>query len=171
MKCFNNSHVLELRSTAVLLASFIFASASEAALYTTTANTYTVQSWVHAVWQPGPAAPTSGNSYEILPNGAVQNPPGDSLIFPGDALTVDSGAKLLLQGTSPVTLTFPGTDGNAGLVLNGGRLQIQEVNSLTIDGQMAVATNSLVDLGWLSGDLVITAQLSGTGDLNLISWN
>jgi hypothetical protein len=172
MKCLNNSHVSELSRIAMLLASFVFATVSEAALYTTSANTpYAGQSWTDAIWQPGLSAPTPGNTYEILWGGLVQNPSGDTPIFPGDALAVDQGARLRLEGTSPVTLSFPGLNGNAGLILNGGRLQVRGDNMCTIDGQIAVATNSLVDLGWSSVGLVITAQLSGEGNLNFFSWN
>ena len=167
-----NSHVLELRRIVVFLATFVLATACEAALYTTGVNTpYTVQSWTDVDWQPGSTAPTAGNTYEILPGGRVQNPPGDAVVFPGDSLTLDRGARLQLEGTSPVTLNFPGADGNAGLILNGGRLQAGDDNTFTIDGQIAATANSLVDLGWGSRSLVITAQLSGEGNLSLFSWN
>ena len=165
-----NSHVSELRRVAGFLASFVLATTSEAALYTTSGNSpYAAQSWTDAVWQPGSTAPTSGNTYEILRGGLVQNPPGDTAIFPGDALTLDRGARLRLKGTSPVTLSFPGVDGSAGLILNGGRLQAGDDNTFTIDGQIAAATNSLIDLGWGTRSLVITAQLSGEGTLRLFS--
>src|SRR5258708_36089703 len=106
MKCLNNSHVSELRSIAAVIVSFVLATASEAALYTTSANTYMVQSWANPVWQPGFATPTSGNTYEILSGGVLRNPRGTAPIFPGDSLTVDSGARLQLVGNSPETLTF-----------------------------------------------------------------
>ena len=126
----SNSHVLELRRIASFLASFVLATASEAALYTTSVTTpYAAQSWTDVAWQPGATAPTAGNTYEILWGGRVQNPPGDTAIFPGDALTLDRGARLQLKGTSPVTLSFPGVDGNAGLILNGGRLQAGDDNT------------------------------------------
>jgi hypothetical protein len=167
-----NSHVLELRRIAGFLATFVLATASEAALYTTGVSTpYAVQSWTDVDWQPGATTPTAGNTYEILWGGRVQNPPGDAPVFPGDALTLDRGARLQLKGTSPVTLSFPGVDGNAGLILNGGRLQAGDDNTFTIDGQIAVAANSLIDLGLGSRSLVITAQLSGEGNLTLFSWN
>jgi hypothetical protein len=168
----NSSHVLELRRIAGFLASLVLATTSEAALYTTSGNSpYIAQSWTDAIWQPGSVAPTSGNTYEILGGDLVQNAPDDSAIFPGDALTLDSGARLRLTGTSPLTLSFPGVDGNAGLILNGGRLQVGDNNTYTIDGQIAVAANSLVNLGWGSGSLVITAQISGGQNLSLFSWN
>jgi chitodextrinase len=165
-----NSHVSELRRVAGFLASFILATTGEAALYTTSGNTpYTAPSWSDVVWQPGPTNPTPGNTYEILRSSLVQNPPGDTAIFPGDALMLDRGARLRLKGTSPVTLSFPSMDGNAGLVLNGGRLQVGDDNTFTIAGQIAVETNSLIDLGWGSHDLVVTAQLSGDGNLGLFN--
>jgi hypothetical protein len=130
-----------------------------------------VPSWADAIWQPGSAAPSAGNTYEILSGGLVQSPSGDTSSFPGDALTVDGNARLQLTANSTETLIFPGADGNVGLVLSGGSLQFRGNHTLTIDGQIAVTTNSFVDLGWLSGGLVITAQLSGEGNLNLFSWN
>src|SRR5277367_3360040 len=112
MKCLNNSHVSELRHIAVFLASFVFATASEAAPYTTSGGTpYAAQSWSDAIWQPGPTTPTAGNTYEILWGGVVQNPSDGTSIFPGDALTVDRGARLWLNGTSALTLSFPGVNG------------------------------------------------------------
>src|SRR5277367_4951047 len=118
MKFVNNSHVSELRGIAGIIASFILTTACEAAHYTTSVNTYNVPSWADAIWQPGSAAPSAGNTYEILSGGLVQSPSGDTPSFPGDALTVDYGARLQLTGGSPETLIFFGVDGNAGLVLN-----------------------------------------------------
>jgi hypothetical protein len=172
MKCFNNSHVLGLRGIAGFLAFFTLAITSEAALYTTTSNSsYAVSSWTDAIWQPGPTTPVSGNTYEILAGGIVQNPPGGSSIFPGDALTLDRGAKLWLNAISPTTSSFPGVNGNPGLILNGGKLQVGNTNTFTLDGQISVVANSLVNLGWGSANLVITAQLSGDGHLSLFSWS
>jgi fibronectin type 3 domain-containing protein len=170
MKCSTNSHVLELRRIAMFLAMFVVAATSEAALYTTSIHTpYAGQSWTNAIWQPGLATPTSGNTYEILAGGVVQNPSGDIVVFPGDALTLDHGARLQLKGTAPETLSFPGIAGTAGLILNGGRIQLGDDNTFTIDGQIAVAADSVVDLGSGSRNLVITAQLSGGGSLSLFS--
>ncbi len=149
------------------LALVVLATTSEAALYTTHGNAPSAAaSWADAIWQPGPSAPIPGNSYEILRGGLLQTPTGDS-IFPGDSLIVDRGARLRLQGTSPVTLSFPGVDGNTGLVLNGGRLQVGDDNMFTIDGQIILAADSLVDLGRGSRSLVITAQLSGERNLTV----
>src|SRR5260221_9012030 len=133
------SHVSELSRIAGFLALFVLATTSEAALYTTRFNaSYAAESWADAIWQPGPATPLSGNSYEILRGGLVQSPAGDSPAFPGDSLIVDRGARLRLKGTSPATLRFPGLDGNAGLVLNGGKLQGGDDNMFTIDGQIVL---------------------------------
>jgi chitodextrinase len=162
------SYVSELSRMAGLFALVIIAATSEAALCTTRVNAPTAtESWADAIWQPGPAAPIPGNSYEILRGGLLQSPSGGSSIFHGDSLMVDRGARLRLKGTSPVTLGFPGVDGNAGLVLNGGRLQIADDNVFTVDGQIVLAADSLVDLGRGSRSLVITAQLSGEGDLTV----
>jgi hypothetical protein len=123
MNYHNYSHVSELSRIAGFLALVLLAATTEAALYTTHFNAPTVaESWADAIWQPGPATPLPGNSYEILPGGLVQSPSDDSSSFPGDSLNVDRGARLRPKGTSPVTLGFPGVDGKAGLILNGGRL-------------------------------------------------
>jgi chitodextrinase len=162
------SCVPELGRMAGLLALVVFAATSEAALYTTHCNaSYAAGSWADAIWQPGPTAPLPGNSYEILRGGLLQGPAGDSRIFSGDSLIVDRGARLRLRGTSPATLSFPGVDGNTGLVLNGGKLQVGDDNMFTVDGQIVLAANSLIDLGRGSRSLVITAQLSGKGDLTV----
>jgi hypothetical protein len=163
-------YVSKLSRIAGFLALFILAATSQAALYTTHFNAPTAaESWADANWQPIPGAPTPGNSYEILRGGLLQSPTNDSSIFPGDALMVDRNARLRLKGTSPVTLSFPGVDENAGLILNGGRLQVGDDNLFTVDGQIVVAANSLVDLGAGSRGLVITAQLLGEGDLTVLS--
>ncbi len=170
MKGCTNSHVTELRRIAMFVATFVVAATSEAALYTTSIHTpYAGQTWTNAIWQPGLTTPTPGNTYEILAGGAVQNPSGDTAVFPGDALTLDHGARLQLKGTSPETLSFPGIAGTAGLILNGGRIQLRDDNTFTIDGEIAVAADSVADLGSGSRNLVITAQLSGGGTLRLFS--
>ena len=170
MKGCTNSHVTELRRIAMFVATFVVAATSEAALYTTSIHTpYAGQTWTNAIWQPGLTTPTPGNTYEILAGGAVQNPSGDTAVFPGDALTLDHGARLQLKGTSPETLSFPGIAGTAGLILNGGRIQLRDDNTFTIDGEIAVAADSVADLGSGSRNLVITAQLSGGGTLSLFS--
>jgi hypothetical protein len=93
-----------------LIASFILATACQADLQTTVANTVTIQPGADVVWQPGSVALTAGNAP----------------IFSGNAFTANSGARVRLNGTSPETLIFPSMYGNAGLVFNGGKLQVRE---------------------------------------------
>src|ERR1700722_8848142 len=104
MKCFDNSHVLELRSIAGLIASFILATACEAELQTTIANTYTLQSGAQVVWRAGSTTLSAGNTSVIISGGLVQNPSGSMPIFSGNAFTANSGGTLQLNGTSPETL-------------------------------------------------------------------
>src|SRR5688572_32720589 len=56
--------------------------------------------WNATIWNPGPVAPTPGNTYEVLLGGRVRSPngtagsggtglPDQTFTFPGDSLTLD----------------------------------------------------------------------------------
>ena len=170
MKYPQSSHVLEF---AILLASVLPITASQAGNFTTTATrSYPIPLpiWNDAIWQPGPASPVAGNTYEVLDGGILRNPPdGGTQVFPGDSLTLDSGSRLKATGWSGVTLSFPGVDGNPGLILNGGKLQATYGRAFTISGQMSVVADSTIDQGWGSRGFVITAQIAGIANLTLIN--
>ncbi|MGA2140041.1 MAG: glycosyl hydrolase family 28-related protein, partial [Verrucomicrobiia bacterium] len=170
MKYPQSSHVLEF---AILLASVLPITASQAGNFTTTATrSYPIplQTWNDTIWQPGPASPVASNTYEVLDGGILRNPPdGGTQIFPGDSLTLDSGSRLKATGWSGVTLSFPGVDGNPGLILNGGILQATYGRAFTISGQMSVVADSTIDQGWGSRGFVITAQIAGIANLTLIN--
>ena len=104
MKYPQSSHVLEF---AILLASVLPITASEAGNFTTTATrSYPIplQTWNDAIWQPGSASPVAGNTYEVLDGGILRNPPdGETQVFPGDSLTLDFGSRLKATGWSGVT--------------------------------------------------------------------
>jgi hypothetical protein len=170
MKYPQNSHVLEF---AILLASLLPITGSRAGSFTTTANQpqqTPLHTWNDAIWQSGPASPAPGNTHKVLKGGILRNPPdGGTQTFPGDSLTLDSGAKLRTTGWSGMTLNFPGVGGNPGLILNGGKLQATYGQACTISGQMSVVADSVIDQGWGSRGFVITAQITGTANLTLIN--
>ena len=161
MKHSQSSHVLEF---AILLALVLPITASRAGNFTTTATqSYQIPlpTWNDAIWQPGPVAPSTGNTYEVLNGGILRNPPdGGTQAFPGDSLTLDSGSRLRAAGWSGVTLSFPGVGGNPGLILNGGKLQATYGQAFTISGQMFVVADSTIDQGWWSRGFVNTAQIT-----------
>ena len=170
MKYLWSSHVLEF---AILLASVLPITASQAGNFTTTASqSYQIplQTWNDAIWQTGPVSPAAGNTYEVLDGGILRNPPDEGTqTFPGDSLTLDSGSKLRTTGWSGMTLNFPGVDGNPSLILNGGKLQATHGQAFTISDQMSVVADSVIDQGWGPRGFVITAQITGTANLTLIN--
>ncbi len=116
-----------------------------------------------------PASP--GNDYEVLSGGIIQTPSAGGLqTFPGDSLTLDSGARITATGFYDATLNFPGVNRNPGLILNGGLIQEAPQRGdaiFTIAGQMAILAPSAITHLYDDGGFVITAQLSGNGDLML----
>ena len=86
--------------------------------------------------------------------------------FPGDSLTLDSGSQLMVMGFGGATLNFPGTNGNPGLILNGGSVVGTEEQSLMITGQISVVADSSFGRG-----LIIAAQLVGSGNLTVLGGN
>ncbi|HTS17372.1 MAG TPA: right-handed parallel beta-helix repeat-containing protein, partial [Verrucomicrobiae bacterium] len=94
------------------------------------------------------------------------------MTFPGDSLILDSGTKLVAPASSVGTVDFPGTNGNPGLILNGGMLSnAHQPGSRTfvIAGWIAVLGTSTINHPWNPGGFIITAQLSGNGTLILLN--
>jgi hypothetical protein len=92
------------------------------------------------------------------------------LTFPGDSLTLDSGARIIASSTADGTLDFPGVGGNAGLIFNGGILSNEQQSGSTnfiITGSISVIAPSAITHSWNAGGFVIAAQISGTEDLTL----
>jgi len=161
---------------AVILTVLLSTSVSKADSFTTGVKqqySMSPQSWSNAIWQPGSLSPSAGNDYEVLNGGLLFTPSvGTIQTFPGDSLTLDEGSRLRVTSWSATTLSFPGVNGNPGLILNGGRLQAAQVGlggTCTIAGQMFVAAASIVDNGWSFRGFAITAQIAGKGTLTLIN--
>jgi hypothetical protein len=95
------------------------------------------------------------------------------MVFSGNSLTLDEGARLFVTSSSDQTLLFPGPDGNPCLILNGGFLEegLQSGNSstFTILGRMAVVAPSTIYHLWFAGGFVIRAQITGAGDLTVVN--
>ena len=111
-------------------------------------------------------------------------------VFPGDSLILDTNAQLRFKalGTSGTTAqgavaiayptnAFNGANGLPGLVLNGGCLNTGDSDAFVILGTMQAAPGTLSYLNpanTFSGDtakrdLIIAAQLSGSGSLALLN--
>ena len=154
----------------VLFAPLLLIATGRADNFTATvyqSGTTFPQTWSSAVWQPGSVSPSAGNTYEMTSGGLLQNPlAAGAQTFPGDSLTLDSGSRLLVVGFGGATLNFPGTNGNPGLILNGGSVVGTAGQSATITGQVAVVADSSFGRG-----LIITAQLAGSGNLMVIGGN
>jgi hypothetical protein len=136
------------------------------------------QTWNDAIWEPGLVSPSAGNTYEVLSGGVIESSPGiEDQTFPGDSLTLDAGATLMLDpgtilgdtGLLVAILEFPGVEGNPGLILNGGTLQAVAPlgQRFTIGGSVSVTSHSTIDYNGEPSQFVITAQLTGNGHLRL----
>src|SRR5712671_7114744 len=95
----------------------------DAANFTTAVQQAAAQRWDGAIWNPGPVAPTAGNTYECIAGGnptRIRNPnsgssPSDPVIgvktFPGDSLQLDAASEIRAKGIGN-TIDFPGVGGN-----------------------------------------------------------
>ena len=158
---------LPLLVSAALLA---LAGGLFAANFTYSLNMPAGTSYTNAVWQPGPVAPTPGNTYEVVSGGTVLAPwtPG-VVAFAGDSLIVDAGASFR-AGTNTVAmdLRFPGAGANAGLVLAGGTIALTSSN-VTFSGTMLVSANSIINLNATTArGLTLASKISGSVDLSLV---
>jgi hypothetical protein len=149
----------------------ILATSVQGVNFTTSIQEVSGQTWNDAIWEPGPDVPIAGNTYEVLSGGMIRTPSAGGLqTFPGDSLTLDSGAVIIASGSSDTTLYFPGVNGNPGLILNGGTIQKAHQPgspTFTIAGQMAVVAPSAIDHSSGAGGFVIAAQLAGSANLTL----
>ncbi|HUI07684.1 MAG TPA: fibronectin type III domain-containing protein [Verrucomicrobiae bacterium] len=157
----------------IFLISLLLASVGVADNFTTKVSQPCTQpplTWNAVIWQPGPVAPTAGNTYEVLGGGLIRNPPAVGVqTFPGDSLTLDSGAAMKAKGPSGTTLNFPGVNGNPGLILNGGTVMAADNQTFTITGRVSVASDSVIDHGSSARSFTITARIDGKGSLTLIN--
>jgi hypothetical protein len=181
---FNRFSARRLARIAILFALPLAITASRADNFTTAlserdavmevdASIIATSSWDTVVWQPGSVSPTPGNTYEILNGGFIWNPTtGGVQAFPGDSVTLDHAGALGVTGPADTTLNFPGVAGQPGLILNGGRLRAAQWpvgQSLTIAGQIYVAARSVIDYLWAPSGFIITAQITGNGNLTVIT--
>jgi hypothetical protein len=173
MKFRQGSSARILTRIAVLLALLAPIAASRADNLTTSVQENSIQSWYDAIWEPGPVSPSPGNSYEVLTGGIVQGPATRRFqVFPGDSLILDEGARLFIGGSNDATLIFLGTSESPGLILNGGTLQETpntDSSTFTISGRMAVIAPSAIYHSWHAGGFVISAQITGAGDLTVVN--
>jgi hypothetical protein len=152
--------------------------------------------WTDAIWNPGPAVPTAGNTYEVLVGARLRSPNGDvaaggtgadgqTFTFPGDSLQLNgtgfnttngSGELRLKQNFNNVVFAFPGVGGNAGLILNGGIINNGDERTFTLSGSirtMFSTTSSINPGGGAVTDIsaarafVFNATLVGSGGLSL----
>ena len=173
MKYFQDSFTSASNRTGIFLVSLLWATASLADNFTTSVyQPYTQPplTWNEAIWEPGPAVPTAGNTYEVLNGGLIRNPPAAGVqTFPGDSLTLDLGASIKAKGFSNTVLNFPGANGSPGLILNGGAVIAADDQTFTITGRVSVVSDSIIDFSSSARSFTITAEIDGDGSLTLIN--
>jgi len=146
------------------------------------------------VWNPiGLSAATSafaypGSSFELVVGSRLRNPAATTYnVFPGASLIVDGGG-VFENGTvgkvseirfknsaagSQLTGGFYTTNYFPNLVLNGGQLNIGDNTTVVLQGQVTVATNSVI---YNSGSgtnqaYQIDAYLTGSGKLQFYNYD
>ena len=174
------------------------AASTHAAPFTTTTSQAAgdTNNWNAAIWNPGPVAPTAGNTYEALPGSRVRSPngtagsggtavDGQTFTFPGDSLqftgigfstAAASGEFRFKQNFNNPVFNFPGVGGNPGLIMNGGILNDGDDHIMTISGSIRAVpgtTSSInpgggavTDIGPLRG-FILTATITGSGGFSL----
>jgi hypothetical protein len=168
-----------MAASAALFAFAIMAASSPGAHITSSVQQAAGTNWnAPAIWSNN-AAPSAGNTYELLPGGnptRLRNPEGGGThTFGGDSLTVNAQTEIRTKGTGTATVVnFPGVGGNPGLILNGGTINTGDNVVFGLSGNILVSTTSTFDFGDGTGGTIaaaravnITAPLSGTGTLNL----
>src|SRR5437667_894934 len=152
--------------TTTIITSF-GVGAALAANFTTTVQESTAQKWTDAIWNPGPVAPTPGNTYECLPGAPtrIRNPApgsGDAVIgvktFPGDSLTMDASSEIRVKGVGN-SVNFPGVGGNPGLIMNGGNIDVGDGWICPILGVVRVKADSTVTSTDAPRGVQIAAQI------------
>ncbi|HEY0550252.1 MAG TPA: hypothetical protein VGF13_11680, partial [Verrucomicrobiae bacterium] len=152
--------------------------------------------WTAAIWSNAPSgtgiAPIAGNTYELITNGIawgnntantrVRNPATDGVqTFPGDSLTLNTNTDIRFKrgatttSPSPTISNFPGTNGNPGLILNGGILNPGDDVAFIVTGKIHVASQSILSSGDNGGgaqkelrSILLRGILSGPGNLVIL---
>jgi hypothetical protein len=126
-----------VRYARVLAAMLVLTVGSvRGANFTTSVTQGVGQNWNAAIWTPegGGAAtiPSAGNIYTVLSNGTtifnlsanarVRNPTASGVqTFVGESLILTTNTELRLK-VGPSMVNFPGANGRAGLIVDGGVL-------------------------------------------------
>lgn len=172
------------------LALSLFSITCDAATLRTTVTQAAGTDWTAAIWQTNGAGtsvgpPIAGNTYQGVSNGTafgnglnntrIRNPTLSGLVsFPGDSLTLNTNSEIRLKMASagqPV-LNFPGVGTNAGLILNGGVLNVGDDTVFTLTGKVQVASQSYLAPADAGGGAVMplrgvtmAGQLTGSGTM------
>ncbi len=172
-------------------------SVSSAVVLTTTNVEAAGSDWTLAIWKTngtGTAVlPVAGHAYAEIFNGVlagnalnnarIRNPTGAASTFPGDSLTININCELREKsGVNGAILNFPGVNGNPGLVLNGGILNVgeSEASPFPITGTIQVTRQTYISngAGGVGGGLNtdtgtrqwnLAGVLGGTGNIVLIN--
>jgi hypothetical protein len=135
-------------------------------------------------WIDGNPASTSvfanpGSTYDVVVGSRLRPPAGTNYAaFPGNVLSVE-GSGVLENGTVLAVgeLRFkhpdPGTNYYPKLVLNGGQLDNGDNGTIVIQGEVNVASNSIIYVDSAAGldrTIQIDARLTGSADLIWSQW-
>src|SRR5205807_2660296 len=163
--------------------SVLLVTSVHAANFTTAIQQGGGNKWTDAIWNPGPVAPTAGNTYECIAGGnptRIRNPAsgsGDPVLgvktFPGDSLQLDASSEIRAKGVGN-TIDFPGVGGNPGLIMNGGNLDTGDNGVFPLTGLMLVQANSSFTCGDGGGNNTrgwkVGAQIRGSAQLSVAKW-
>ncbi len=166
-------------------------ASSAGPLYTSTQTVSSGNSWLGSYWQlngtgalTGP--PAAGNTYALIANGTAfgnstantrtRNPATNGVqTFPGDSLTLNTNTELRMKNNGSI-LNFPGVNGQPGLILNGGVINVGDDGNFPITGVIEVTAQSYLCPGNNGGGGLSTGspgersadiqgQLTGSGAL------
>jgi hypothetical protein len=164
--------------------------ASQAASYTSTDTVVVGDNWNGSHWQlngtgPEVGPPTAGSTYALVFNGTAfgdamgntrtRNPAVSGVqTFPGDSLTINRNTELRMKNNGSI-LNFPGVNGNPGLILNGGVINVGDDGNFPITGTIQVASPSYLCPGNNGGgglsanarSMDIQGRLTGSATLAL----
>jgi len=180
--------IIPLITSCCFLACLPYAGQAQETNYTSAQTVGSGNSWNGNYWQLNGAGalvgpPTAGNTYELVSNGTAfgnnqantrtRNPAVTGVqTFPGDSLTLDANTEMRMKNNGSI-LNFPGTNGNPGLILNGGIINVGDDGNFPITGVIEVASQSYLCPGNNGGgglsanarSMDFQGQLTGSGNL------
>jgi mono/diheme cytochrome c family protein len=150
--------------------------------------------WTAAIWKTNgtgaAVSPGAGGTFSLVFNGtSIGNGTNNTRVrspdvagvqtFPGDSLTVNKNTELRSKH-APTTINFPGGSGKAGLVVDGGLLNVGTDGGITtIIGSVEVRSQSYNSAQGANGGggglaplpraITLAAALSGKGNLVIIN--